>query len=116
LIDLPEQDLICLSFEAFEKMKKLRIFINHNACFSEEPSFLSNELRLLDWPEYSMESLPSNFHGENLVVFRMRSSCLKGIKGFQVQLLLSIFLPSNYVVNLLEANLFPLFLDRTFKT
>jgi hypothetical protein len=87
LVDLPERDPICLSPEAFEKMKKLRIFINHNACFSEEPSFLSNELRLLDWPEYPVESLPPNFQGENLVVFRMRNSCLKGLKGFQVQFL-----------------------------
>jgi hypothetical protein len=81
LIDFPVPDLIHLSPKAFKKMKRLRMFINRNAHFSEEPNFLSNELRLLDWPEYPGESLPSNFCGKNLVVLRMPYSHLKDWKG-----------------------------------
>jgi hypothetical protein len=65
-------------------MKRLKIFINSNARFPEEPSFLSNELRLLDWPNYPGESLPSNFCGKNLLVLRMPHSQLKDLEGVQV--------------------------------
>ncbi|XP_059454809.1 disease resistance protein RPV1-like [Corylus avellana] len=83
LIDLPKQDLIRLSPEAFEKMKMLRMLINRGAHFFEEPNFLSNELRLLDWPEYYGESLPSNFCGQNLSVLRMPYSHLKELEAVQ---------------------------------
>ena len=72
LIRLLKPDLIHLTPGAFEKMKRLKIFINSNARFSEEPSFMSNELRLLVWPNYPGESLPSNFCGKKLLVLRMR--------------------------------------------
>ncbi|XP_059429066.1 TMV resistance protein N-like [Corylus avellana] len=83
LIDLPKPDMIHLSPKAFKKMKRLRMFINRNAHFSEEPNFLSNELRLLDWPKYPGESLPSNFRGKNLVVLIMPQSHLKELEGVQ---------------------------------
>ncbi|XP_059455293.1 disease resistance protein RPV1-like [Corylus avellana] len=83
LIHLPKPGLIHLSPNTFKKMKKLRMFENRNACFSEEPNFLSNELRLLDWYKYPGESLPSNFCGKNLVVLRMRHSQLKDLEGVQ---------------------------------
>jgi hypothetical protein len=98
------------------KMKKLEIFINRNASFSEEPNFLSNELRLLDWHKYPGESLPSNFCGKNLLVLRMPHSQLKDLKGVQVELLFLIYHPLGYVVSYFQTNLFPLFLDRIFKT
>jgi hypothetical protein len=116
LIDLPKPDLIRLRPKAFKKMKRLRIFINRNARFSEEPNFLSNELRLLDWHKYPGESLPSNFCGKNLVVLRMPQSQLKGLEGVQVELLFLIFLPLGSVVNFFQTNLFPLFLDRISQT
>ncbi|XP_042963865.1 disease resistance protein RUN1-like isoform X2 [Carya illinoinensis] len=87
LIDLPKEDLICLSSEAFTKMKNLRYFINHNARFSKAPSYLSNELRVLNWSRYPSQSLPNNFHGKKLVDLRMRYSLLKelgvGLQNFQ---------------------------------
>jgi len=93
LIDLPKPDMIHLSSKVFMKMKMLRLFISRNARFSEDPNFLSNELRLLDWSKYPGESLPSNFRGENLVVLRMHNSHLKGLEGVQVELLFLIFIP-----------------------
>ncbi|XP_062158801.1 disease resistance protein RUN1-like [Alnus glutinosa] len=64
-------------------MTRLKMFINRNACFSEKPNFLSNELRLLDWSNYPGESLPSNFCGKNLVVLTMPRSQLKELEGVQ---------------------------------
>jgi hypothetical protein len=116
LIRLPKPDLIHLSPNAFKKMEMLKMFININACFSEEPSFLSNELRLFDWPNYPGESLPSNFCGKNLVVLAVPHSRLKELDGIQVELLFLIFLPLGYVVNFFQTKLFPLFLDRISKT
>jgi hypothetical protein len=104
LIDFPAPDLIHLSPKAFKKMKRLRMFINHNACFYGVPNFLPNELRLLDWPEYPGESLPSNFCGENLVELNMRYSYLKELEGLQVELLFLIFLGFNYVVNFFQSS------------
>jgi hypothetical protein len=82
LIDLPESNpMVHLSPKAFEKMRRFRLFISRNACFFEEPSFFSNELKLLDWSEYSGESFPSNFCGRNLVVLKMHHSSLKRLEG-----------------------------------
>jgi hypothetical protein len=118
LIHLPKPDLIHLSPKAFKNMTRLKMFINRNAHFSKEPNFLSNELRLLDWPNYPGESLPSNFCGKNLVVLTMPRSQLKELEGVQVQLLFLIFLPLEYVVNICQTNLFIyfFFLDRISKT
>jgi Leucine-rich repeat (LRR) protein len=111
LVELPEEDLIHLSSKAFMKMKSLRLFINRNARFSGGPSHLSNELRLLDWPKYPLQSLPSNFHGKKLVAFRMCYSLFKELgKELKVQLLFSSFLFLSYVVNFLQANIFLFFL------
>ncbi|XP_042961067.1 disease resistance protein RPV1-like isoform X3 [Carya illinoinensis] len=80
LVELPKRDLIHLSSKAFTKMKRLLLFINRNACFSGGPNYLSNELRLLDWPEYPLQALPSNFHGKKLSVFRISHSLFKELK------------------------------------
>ncbi|XP_059455269.1 TMV resistance protein N-like [Corylus avellana] len=84
LIDLPGPDLIIqLSPKTFKKMKMLRLFINRNAHFSEEPNIYSNELRVIDWAEYPGESFPSNFRGKNLVILRMAHSRIKILEGVQ---------------------------------
>jgi hypothetical protein len=91
-VDLPEGDLKCLSSKTFKEMKRLRLFINHNARFFREISHLSYELRVLDWAECPLQSLPSNFHRKKLVVFRIHNSPFKDLKqGFEVQLLYFIF-------------------------
>ncbi|KAF5459630.1 hypothetical protein F2P56_019566 [Juglans regia] len=78
LLDFPGgHDMICLHSEAFMKMKKLRLFINHNAQFFAGPTHLSNELRVLDWSKYPSSFLPSNFHGNKLTIFGMPYSLIK---------------------------------------
>ncbi|KAG2667501.1 hypothetical protein I3760_15G118200 [Carya illinoinensis] len=75
--DLPV--MIRLSPNAFEEMKRLRIFISHNARFYGEFNYLSNELRVLNWSNYHLQHLPPNFHGEKLVVFEMHAGWIKEI-------------------------------------
>ncbi|KAM5571335.1 disease resistance protein RPV1-like [Rosa sericea] len=70
-VELPKRDSICLSSKCFKKMKNLRFFINSNAYISGDIDHLSNELRLLAWPEYHLQSLSSNFHPEKLIVLHM---------------------------------------------
>jgi hypothetical protein len=104
LIDFPEPDLIHLSHKAFKKMKRLRLIIIHSAHFSEQPTFLSNELRLIDWPKYPGKSFPSNFRGKNLIVLRMPHSHLREFKAVQVELLFLIFVGVNYVENFFQSS------------
>ncbi|KAG7945423.1 hypothetical protein I3843_15G150700 [Carya illinoinensis] len=84
LVDLPKQDPIRLSSEVFTKMKRLKLFINQNGCFSGGPNYLPNELRVLDWPGYPLQSLPPNFHGEKLTILRIHNSPIKELgEGFK---------------------------------
>ncbi|XP_040997630.1 TMV resistance protein N-like [Juglans microcarpa x Juglans regia] len=78
LVDLPEgNEEISLHPEAFQHMERLRIFINHNAHFSCGPNYLSDKIRIHDCYKYPLESLPCNFQGKKLIVFRMRHSLMK---------------------------------------
>ncbi|KAF5469492.1 hypothetical protein F2P56_013559 [Juglans regia] len=85
LVDLPEGDEeISLHPEAFRHMERLRIFINRNAHFSCAPYYLSDKLRVLDWSKYPVESLPRNFQGKKLIVFKIRDSLVKELgDGFK---------------------------------
>ncbi|KAG6675506.1 hypothetical protein I3842_15G106500 [Carya illinoinensis] len=78
IIEMPKgKDVIRLSHKAFERMKNLRVLIIRNASFSSGPNYLSNELRVLDWIEYPLQSLPPNFHGNKLIIFKMRDSFIR---------------------------------------
>ncbi|KAA3472431.1 TMV resistance protein N-like [Gossypium australe] len=61
-------ETLTLSTDAFMKMKRLRllkILCQSNCC---DLTYLSNELRLLDWMGCPLRSLPSSFKPENLVI------------------------------------------------
>ncbi|KAG6676508.1 hypothetical protein I3842_15G155000 [Carya illinoinensis] len=82
---LPEgddHDMIRLSPKSFAKMKRLRFFISRGARFSGRSiDYLSNELRVLDWSNCPLQSLPSNFRGEKLIDFQLYGGCIKDISG-----------------------------------
>ncbi|XP_035546897.1 disease resistance protein RUN1-like isoform X1 [Juglans regia] len=68
--------IIRFGSEVFAKMERLRILIvkmdDHMfLSFEPELNYLSNELRVLDLPNCSLEFLPSSFHGEKLIVFNI---------------------------------------------
>ena len=61
----------------FRKMKNLRFLIICNVKIRGCLDYLPNEFRLLEWPEFSSSSLPSNFRPKNLVAVDLLSSQLK---------------------------------------
>ena len=86
-----------LSAKAFSNMKKLRLLKIHNrhskdlfrgnVQLLQGLSYLSNELRFLEWRGYHLKFLPNNFQPNKLVKLIM---CYSGIrqlwKGIMVRL------------------------------
>ncbi|KAG6676638.1 hypothetical protein I3842_15G162200 [Carya illinoinensis] len=100
VIDFPEgDDIIRLNPKAFENMKRLRLFRCRNAHFSEKLNCLPNSISVLDWPNCPLQSMPSEFGGDELSILLMPSNRISEIPlEFKVQLLLfSIFLSLNLV-------------------
>ncbi|KAL4317326.1 hypothetical protein AHAS_Ahas15G0373900 [Arachis hypogaea] len=82
-LDLPEPDNI--NGKAFAKMKRLRILVINNALVTDEIQYLSDELRLIDWPGYPSSTLPPNFHPRRLVSLNMSHSHIKHLwKGAKI--------------------------------
>ncbi|XP_062029616.1 TMV resistance protein N-like [Rosa rugosa] len=83
-VELPGEDEICLSAKCFKKMKNLQLFININARFSGEVNYLPNQLRILDWPGFPAQSLPSDFSPQKLVKLNMPNSRISRLgRGFK---------------------------------
>ncbi|KAL6270250.1 hypothetical protein ACE6H2_027161 [Prunus campanulata] len=85
MMNFPEEHEISLSANSLSKMKNLQLFINRNARFSEtRVDYLSNELRLLDWPECPLQTFPSSFNPKKLVEINMPRSSLSQLgEGFK---------------------------------
>jgi hypothetical protein len=66
-----------------EKMKNLKYLKVRNVICGDL-KYLSNELRLLDWPEFSLSSLPSNFFLQKLVALNMPRSHIQLDEHFEV--------------------------------
>ncbi|KAG2691110.1 hypothetical protein I3760_09G220900 [Carya illinoinensis] len=64
---------------AFENMKILRLFRCRNAHFSEELNCLPNSIRVLDWPDCPLQSMPSKFRGDKLSILLMPGSRISEI-------------------------------------
>ncbi|KAG6675464.1 hypothetical protein I3842_15G103600 [Carya illinoinensis] len=92
IIEMPEgEDAISLNPEAFVQMKRFRVLINRNASFSSGPNYLSNELRVLDWFEYPLQSLPPNFHGNKLIIFKMHGGFIKDLSFIKFKNLTNMY-------------------------
>ncbi|PRQ24013.1 putative winged helix-turn-helix DNA-binding domain, leucine-rich repeat domain, L [Rosa chinensis] len=74
MVKMPKEDEIRLSPKCFKKMRNLKIFINVNGRFCGKVDYYPNQLRLLDWPNCPLKSLPSNFNTKNLVRLSMPCS------------------------------------------
>uniref|UniRef100_A0A2N9E9H1 Uncharacterized protein n=1 Tax=Fagus sylvatica TaxID=28930 RepID=A0A2N9E9H1_FAGSY len=61
-----------LDAKAFSKMKNLRILEIRSGRFPQGLTYLPNELRLLEWHECPLKSMPTGFQPNNLVQLRMR--------------------------------------------
>ena len=85
------------SAEAFSKMKNLRLlkigyveppkgFNRGHVQLPQGLSYLSNELRVIDWHGYPLKSMPTNFQPNKLVELRMHCSGIKQLwKGIMVR-------------------------------
>ncbi|KAJ7975378.1 Disease resistance-like protein [Quillaja saponaria] len=74
MLNLPEEEKVDWSGEGFEKMKKLRLLVIDNAYFSKGPKHLPNDLRVLDWKNYPLPSLPVDFDPTKLVIVNLPHS------------------------------------------
>jgi hypothetical protein len=83
-----------------EKLKNLKYLKVQNV-ICEDLKYLPNELRLLDWREFPLSSLPSNFVLQNLVALNMPGSQIQLDGHFEVYSL--VFINYYYFV---EANKF----------
>ncbi|KAL6316239.1 hypothetical protein AAG906_017786 [Vitis piasezkii] len=87
-LDMSRSREISFTTEAFRRMERLRLFKVYwshgfvNYMGKEYQKFLlpedfeipSHDLRYLHWEGYSLKSLPSNFHGENLIELNLKHS------------------------------------------
>ncbi|RVW59237.1 TMV resistance protein N [Vitis vinifera] len=78
-LDVDKSEQIKFTSKAFERMHRLRLLsISHNRVqLSEDFVFPSDDLTCLRWDRYSLESLPSNFHANNLVSLGLTNSNIK---------------------------------------
>uniref|UniRef100_A0A7N2LEV3 ADP-ribosyl cyclase/cyclic ADP-ribose hydrolase n=1 Tax=Quercus lobata TaxID=97700 RepID=A0A7N2LEV3_QUELO len=71
--DEEEEELNAESFSKMNKLRLLKICKVRLSCLS----YLSNELCLLEWHDYPLESLPNSFQPGELVELIMHRSCLQ---------------------------------------
>ena len=67
----------CADAEAFSKMKKMRLLKICNVQFPQGLSYLSDELRVIEWRGYPLTSMPPFFQPNKLVELRMHCSGIK---------------------------------------
>ena len=67
----------------FGRMKKLKYLIVRNL-ICVEVKYLSNELRLIDWNEFPLPSLPSTINLQKLVALNVPGSRIKLDEHFEV--------------------------------
>ncbi|KAL2326484.1 hypothetical protein Fmac_025542 [Flemingia macrophylla] len=84
VLDPPNHVDVCERIDtAFEMMRNLRILIIRNTTFSTAPSYLPNNLRLLDWKGYPSKSFPPDFYPHRIVDFKLPHSFLMLENPFQ---------------------------------
>ncbi|XP_040364157.1 disease resistance protein RPV1 [Rosa chinensis] len=76
MIKMPTTDEIRLSPKCFKKMTNLKIFINVNGRLCGKVDYYPNQLRVLDWRDCPVTSLPSYFNLKNLVQLIIPWSCI----------------------------------------
>ena len=77
---LPKPKHIQLDLEKIKYLKYLKL----RNVICEDLKYLPNELRLLDWPEFPLSSLPSNFFPQKLVALIMPYSQIRLDEHFEV--------------------------------
>ncbi|CAL9017860.1 unnamed protein product [Prunus brigantina] len=76
-LTLPAKEEIKLDADPFSNMQGLKLLKICNANFSKIVEDFSGQLRLLEWHEYPLESLPQSFQPSALVELKLPSSRIK---------------------------------------
>ena len=84
MINSPEPSKLKLEPKSLEKMKNLKFLMVSNVDICRGLNYLPNELRVLDWPEFPLSSLPSNFDPQKLIALNMPESRVTLDKLFKV--------------------------------
>uniref|UniRef100_A0A2N9GNS1 TIR domain-containing protein n=1 Tax=Fagus sylvatica TaxID=28930 RepID=A0A2N9GNS1_FAGSY len=72
-----------LDAKTFSEMTRLRLFKICNVLLPQGLNYLSNELRMMEWHDYPLKSMPRGFRPNNLVEFIMPHSHIEQLpKGF----------------------------------
>lgn len=66
--------------DALEKMENLKTLIIKDGHFSRGPKHLPNSLRVLEWPRYPSQYIPSDFCPENLSICNLPGIDLISLK------------------------------------
>ncbi|GLT67796.1 hypothetical protein SLA2020_400800 [Shorea laevis] len=74
LLNASPDKKVRLNADAFSKMKRLRLLRICNVHLPQGLSYLSNELRLMEWNEYPLKLMPRSFQPDNLVELIMHGS------------------------------------------
>ncbi|CAJ1952850.1 unnamed protein product [Sphenostylis stenocarpa] len=110
-LDLPEpNDQVGISGKALAKMKRLRFLMINNAQFSDDIQYLSNELRLIDWPGYPSSTLPPTFQPKRLVSLNLSHGRIKNLwKGVKIfrDLKLVTFSGCEYLTEIPDFSMIP---------
>ena len=86
--DEEEEELNAESFSKMNKLRLLKICKVYLSCLN----YLSDELCLLEWHDYPLESLPNGFQPSELVELIMHRSCLQQLPSeFSVRFSLLLF-------------------------
>ncbi|KAM5549075.1 hypothetical protein ABKV19_000478 [Rosa sericea] len=77
---------IWLNSGSFTNLKNLQIFkVNYEMLYGEGVDYLPNQLRVLDWIDCSLRSLPTNFNPRKLGILHMGGPCTTALvnEGFK---------------------------------
>ncbi|KAK0591445.1 hypothetical protein LWI29_001969 [Acer saccharum] len=87
MLNKSKQQIPHLDGKSFSSMSKLRLLKISNVDHSEDLTYLSNDLRFLEWDGYPSNSLPSTFQARKLFELNLCHSKIKylwkGMKAFE---------------------------------
>jgi hypothetical protein len=75
-LDIPSYEVVNWRGDEFKKMENLKTLISKNSLFSNGPEHLPNSLRVLEWPRYPSQHIPSDFCPRKLTLCKLPESNL----------------------------------------
>ncbi|KAL2334752.1 hypothetical protein Fmac_015965 [Flemingia macrophylla] len=106
-LDLPEPNKVEINGKALATMKRLRLLMINNAHISDDIQYLSDELRLIDWPGYPSSTLPQNFHPKRLVSLNLSHGRIQDLWKIFRYLKLATFTCCEYLTEIPDFSMIP---------